>query len=84
MLDIIVGLVFSRHFFHTILSIIRAFPSAIVLFRIRTMIVLSNYFLEPAIDFAVFMAILWQFLNCGLFFNDGGLRRLFADSHEAK
>ncbi len=40
LLNIIVGLVFSRHLLHTILSVMRAFPSALALFRIRTMIVI--------------------------------------------
>lgn len=83
-LNIVVGLVFSGHFFDTVISVMQVAPSALGFFRVRALIVISNNFFEPFTGFVTIMMILWFFLQCGLFQNEGGLDKLIADSSEAK
>lgn len=84
MMNISVGLIFYRHLSHLILSIMKAVPSVLTLFRTNALIVIQSYFADPMIDIVPAIMMLWFFYKCGKFSILSGLEKLIADSSEAK
>lgn len=85
LLNLTVGLMFTRHLTHTVIAVMKAVPTVLAQFRTRTLIVIVSNFCDPIIDFVTVAMLMWMFYRCGKFVNEeGGLERLFADSNEAK